>query len=356
MRDLPAGGGDIPLDRGGRAPPIGGRSTAQARTNRPRMTYDAHKIERLYRQLYRIRRVEEEIIRIYPSDKIKSPVHLSIGQEAVAVGVCDNLRPGDILYGTYRGHAIYLAKGGSLDRMMAELYGKADGLAAGKAGSMHLGDVGAGMIGTSAVVGTTLPLALGHAFALRQRRSEAAAGPIVCAFFGEGAMDEGVFHETANFASLRKLPIIFVCENNHYAIYSHVESRMPEVNIVERAEAYRIPARHIPAGDIFAIHDAAREAVDAVRAGGGPRFLECETFRWRDHVGPGEDVHLGYRTADSLKPWMDNDQNARLAGMLGDAARAAIQAEVDAEIARAIAFAEQSPFPAAETMYANVYR
>jgi TPP-dependent pyruvate/acetoin dehydrogenase alpha subunit len=316
------------------------------------MTQDLKKIERLYRQLYRIRRAEEEIVRIYPSDKIKSPVHLSIGQEAVAVGVCDHLRPTDILYGTYRGHAIYLAKGGSLDRMMAELFGKQDGLAAGKAGSMHLGDIGAGMIGTSAIVGTTLPLALGHAFALRQQKRD----DIVCVFFGEGAMDEGVFHETANFASLKKLPVLFVCENNHYAIYSHVSSRMPVVNLVERAEAYRIPARRIAGGDIFEIGDAAREAIAAVRAGGGPRFLECETFRWRDHVGPGEDLHIGYRTADSLKPWVDNDQNARLAAMLGEARCRTIQGEVDAEIARAMDLAERSPFPEPETMYANVYK
>ncbi len=316
------------------------------------MTHDLATVERLYRQLRRIRRVEEEIIRVYPTDKIKSPVHLSIGQEAVAVGVCDHLRPSDILYGTYRGHAIYLAKGGDLGRMMAELYGKQDGLAAGKAGSMHLGDVGAGMIGTSAIVGTTLPLSLGHAFALKQRRSDA----IVCVFFGEGAMDEGVFHETANFAALKKLPILFVCENNHYAIYSHVKDRMPVVNLCERAEAYRIPARRIAGGDIFAIHAAAAEAVAAVRAGGGPRFLECETHRWRDHVGPGEDLHIGYRTAAELKPWIESDQNARLAGLLGAAARKRVEAEVEAELARATAFAEKSPFPAAETMYAHVYK
>ncbi|MFO0985782.1 MAG: thiamine pyrophosphate-dependent dehydrogenase E1 component subunit alpha [Alphaproteobacteria bacterium] len=316
------------------------------------MTHDPATIERLYRRLRRIRRVEEEIVRIYPTDKIKSPVHLSIGQEAVAVGVCDNLGPADILYGTYRGHAIYLAKGGNLDRMMAELYGKQDGLAAGKAGSMHLGDVAAGMIGTSAIVGTTLPLSLGHAFALKRRGSTA----IVCVFFGEGAMDEGVFHETANFAALKKLPILFVCENNRYAIYSHVKDRMPEVNLCERAEAYRIPARRIAGGDIFAIRAAAAEAVAAVRAGGGPRFLECETQRWRDHVGPGEDFHIGYRTAADLAPWIAGDQNARLAGLLGAAVRERIDAEVEAEIARAMDFAEKSPFPAAHTMYAHVYK
>ncbi len=316
------------------------------------MTQDLETIERLYRQLHRIRRVEEEIIRVYPTDKIKSPVHLSIGQEAVAVGVCDHLRPSDILYGTYRGHAIYLAKGGDLDRMMAELYGKDDGLAGGKAGSMHLGDVGAGMIGTSAIVGTTLPLSLGHAFALKQRKSNS----IVCVFFGEGAMDEGVFHETANFAALKNLPILFVCENNHYAIYSHVKDRMPAVNLCERAEAYRIPARRIAGGDIFEIHEAAAEAIAAVRAGGGPRFLECETHRWRDHVGPGDDLHIGYRTAASLKVWMDNDQNARLGALLGEAAKNRIDGEVEAELERAIAFAEKSPFPAAEAMYAHVFK
>jgi TPP-dependent pyruvate/acetoin dehydrogenase alpha subunit len=316
------------------------------------MTQDVETIERLYRQLHRIRRVEEEIVRIYPTDKIKSPVHLSIGQEAVAVGVCDHLRPSDILYGTYRGHAIYLAKGGNLDRMMAELYGKQDGLAAGKAGSMHLGDVGAGMIGTSAIVGTTLPLALGHAFALKRKTSDS----IVCVFFGEGAMDEGVFHETANFAALKKLPVLFVCENNHYAIYSHVKDRMPAVNICERAGAYRIPARRIAGGDIFAIHAAAAEAIAAVRGGGGPRFLECETHRWRDHVGPGEDLHIGYRSAESLKVWIDGDQNVRLAALLGESARRRIEAEVEAEIARAHHFAETSPFPAAETMYTHVFK
>lgn len=316
------------------------------------MTQDLETIERLYRQLRRIRRVEEEIVRVYPTDKIKSPVHLSIGQEAVAVGVCDNLRPADILYGTYRGHAIYLAKGGDLDRMMAELYGKRDGLAAGKAGSMHLGDVDAGMIGTSAIVGTTLPLALGHAFALKWRKSEA----IVCVFFGEGAMDEGVFHETANFAALKTLPILFVCENNHYAIYSHVKDRMPAVNLCERAQAYRIPARHVAGGDIFAIRAAAAEAVAAVRAGTGPRFLECETQRWRDHVGPGDDLHIGYRSAADMKPWIDGDQNARLAALLGEEARARIEAEVEAEIARAMELAEESPFPAAATMYDHVYK
>ena len=165
--------------------------------------------ERLYKALYRIRRVEEEIARVYPSDRIKSPVHLSIGQEAVSVGVCEALRPQDIVFGTYRGHALYLAKGGALKPMLAELYGKATGCARGKGGSMHLISLEAGMMGASAVVGTTIANAVGYAYALRLQRQEA----IVASFFGDGATEEGVFGESLNFAALKRLPILFVCEN-----------------------------------------------------------------------------------------------------------------------------------------------
>ncbi|MBY0512547.1 MAG: thiamine pyrophosphate-dependent dehydrogenase E1 component subunit alpha, partial [Gemmataceae bacterium] len=158
---------------------------------------------RLYRSLYRIRRLEEEVARAYPTDKIKSPVHLSIGQEAVSVGVCDALRPQDVVFGTYRGHALYLAKGGDMRAMVAELYGKATGCARGKGGSMHLIDPEAGVMGTSAVVGTTIANAAGYAYALKTRRSDAA----VISFFGDGATEEGVFSETLNFAALKRLPV-----------------------------------------------------------------------------------------------------------------------------------------------------
>ena len=163
-------------------------------------------LPKLYRSLYRIRRVEEEIARIYPTDRIKSPVHLSIGQEAVSVGVCESLRADDIVYGTYRGHALYLAKGGSMRAMVAELYGKANGCARGKGGSMHLIAADKGVMGMSAVVGTTVANAVGHAYALRYRKSDA----IVASFFGDGATEEGVFAESLNFAVLKKLPVLFV--------------------------------------------------------------------------------------------------------------------------------------------------
>lgn len=172
-------------------------------------------LEAVYRSLYLVRHVEEEIARVYPTDKIKSPVHLSIGQEAVSVAVCQALRFDDMVFGTYPGHALYLAKGGDLKRMIAELYGKATGCAKGKGGPMHLVDIPHGVMGMSAVVGTTIPHAVGYAYALKLQRSDR----IVASFFGDGTTEEGVFYEALNFAALRQLPILFICENNGYAIH-----------------------------------------------------------------------------------------------------------------------------------------
>src|SRR5918997_5171096 len=183
---------------------------------------------RIFKSLYRIRRVEEEIARIYPTDKIKSPVHLSIGQEWIAVGVCEALRPGDIVFGSYRSHAYYLAKGGDLKKMFAELYGKATGCAKGKGGSMHLVDVAHGVMGASAVVGTTIPNALGYAYALKlQKRKN-----VVVSFFGDGATEEGGFHESMNLAAVLGLPVLFVCENNLFSSHLHIQLRQPKDSVV----------------------------------------------------------------------------------------------------------------------------
>lgn len=308
--------------------------------------------ETLFRSLYLIRRTEEEIVRLYPTDKIKSPIHLSIGQEAVSVGVCAALRPSDVVFGTYRGHALYLAKGGDLRAMIAELYGKADGAARGKAGSMHLIDRTAGMMGTSAVVGTTIPQAVGYALAMKMQGRDV----VVAVFFGDGATDEGVFHESMNFAALKKLPVLFICENNGYAIYSPVADRMPEANFCERAESYRIPATRIESGETLEIHAAARRALADIRDGSGPRFIECLTCRWRDHVGPDEDRVWDYRPDAELDDWIARDEVRRMGERLPDAWRRKIEQEVEAEIAAAIDFAERSPFPADDELYTHVYR
>jgi TPP-dependent pyruvate/acetoin dehydrogenase alpha subunit len=309
--------------------------------------------ERLYRSLYRIRRVEEEVARVYPSDMIKSPVHLSIGQEAVSVGVCEALAPVDVAFGTYRGHALYLAKGGDLKQMVAELYGKQTGCTGGKGGSMHLIDTRAGVMGTSAVVGTTIANAVGYAYACRLRRD----GRVVASFFGDGATEEGVFHESLNFAVLKNLPIVFVCENNSYAIHTHQSRRQARPDITARVAAYGLPAKRIESNDIFAIHARASAAVESIRAGrSGPWFLECMTYRWREHVGPGEDFHLGFRSRDDLAPRLAGDPVRSLGEQLLPLARQRVEQEVEAEIREAFEFAEKSPFPQEHQLWTHVYK
>jgi TPP-dependent pyruvate/acetoin dehydrogenase alpha subunit len=265
--------------------------------------FGAADIERIYRSLRLIRRVEEEIIRVYPTDCIKSPVHLSIGQEAVSVGICDALRPDDVIAPTYRGHAAYLAKGGSLNGMMAELYGKSTGVAGGKGGSMHLVDMGRNVLGASAVVGTTIPVAVGYAFALKSMNTDR----VVAAFFGDGATEEGVFAESLNFAALRKLPILFVCENNSYAIHTPVNRRWASDRLCERVETYDIPAYRCDDGDVLALRSLALGAVRRLRGGIGPIFIECRTYRWCEHVGPHSDFDAGYRSSAEMEPWLKND-------------------------------------------------
>lgn len=314
---------------------------------------DIHHHQRLYKSLYRIRRVEEEIARIYSTDKIKSPVHLSIGQESISVGVCDVIRREDIVFGTYRGHALYLAKGGNLRRMMAELYGKKTGCARGKAGSMHLVDMECGMMGTSAIVATTIPQAVGYALALKMRKEPR----VVVCFFGDGATEEGVYHESMNFAGLKRLPILFVCEHNLYAIHAHVKDRMGGEGLCRRAETHGVTATRIADGDIFQIRETASQAVEAMRSGGsGPHFLECMTYRWKEHVGPGDDWLMGYRSEQEFIPWKEKDQVARLAKLLDDVTRKRIEADVDAEITDAMNFAEASEFPGEEELYDYVFQ
>ncbi len=307
-------------------------------------------IERLYRSMLLIRRTEERIAEIYASDKIKSPVHLSIGQEAVSVGVCEALRDDDIAAGTYRGHALYLAKGADLNAMMAELFGKSDGCAAGKGGSMHLIDVSHNVLGCSAVVATNIPVAVG--FALKLKR--AGGDGVVACFFGDGATEEGAFYESLNFASLHKLPILFICENNHLAIYTPLEKRWASKNIAGRVEGFGIAAHKTEKLDIFKVRELAMASVARIRAGGGPEFIECHTNRWRDHVGPDSDLDSDYRI-DDREILCEDDQLDRLAAMLPAAERAAIDSAVAAEIDAAIDFAEQSPFPAVEELHADVF-
>lgn len=308
--------------------------------------------EQLYRALRRIRRLEEEIAGVYPTDRIKSPVHLSIGQEAVSVGVCAALEPEDVVFGTYRSHALYLAKGGDMKQMVAELYGKATGCSGGKGGSMHLIAPEVGMMGTSAIVGTTIANAVGFAYALQYRQSRA----LVACFFGDGATEEGVFAESLNFAALKRLPILFVCENNRYAIHTHQERRQAALDICARAEAQGVAAERIEDNDIFRIRDRAGAVLPEIRTGAGPYFLEVMTYRWQAHVGPESDFHLGYRSRDEAQPWIDADPEGRLADQVSPEIRTKIDREIDVEIASAFAYAETNPWPADSELLADVFK
>jgi TPP-dependent pyruvate/acetoin dehydrogenase alpha subunit len=309
--------------------------------------------ESLYKTLYRVRRVEEEIARIYPTDKLKSPVHLSIGQEAVAAAMCAPLLHEDVVFATYRGHAAYLAKGGDLKAMLAEMFGKGTGCTKGKGGSMHLIDAAAGVMGASAVVGTTIANAVGYAYSVKLRRQKR----VVMSFFGDGATEEGVFAESLNFAVLKKLPVVFVCENNGYAIHTHQTRRQGRADICARAVAAGIPSELIVANDVLKMHERATATVQALREGtaSGPFFFECQTYRWKEHVGPNEDFKLGYRTQQDAAPWIDDDQVRRVASLVPARSRGAIEAAVEAEIAEAVAFAEASEFPDISELMTDVF-
>jgi TPP-dependent pyruvate/acetoin dehydrogenase alpha subunit len=309
--------------------------------------------EPLYRTLFRIRRVEEEIARIYPSDKLKSPVHLSIGQEAVAAAMCSPLTREDTVFCTYRSHAAYLAKGGDLKQMLAEMYGKATGCTKGKGGGMHLIDPEAGVMGASAVVGTTIANAVGYAYSVKLRRQNT----VVMSFFGDGGTEEGVFAESLNFAVLKKLPIVFVCENNGFAIHTHQSKRQGLPDICGRAKAAGVTSELITDNDILKMHERATATVDALRGGtaSGPFFFECQTYRWKEHVGPNEDFKLGFRTKAEAQPWIDNDQVKRLAALLSAGKRKKIESQVEAEIQDAVAFADESPFPDLSELTTDVF-
>lgn len=308
-------------------------------------------IARLYESLRLIRRVEEAIADVYPTDRIKSPIHLSIGQEAVSVGVIDTLSPADIVAASYRCHAAYLAKGGDLKAMIAELFGKAAGVAGGKGGSMHLIAPEVNMLGASAVVATQIPLAVGAALTQKMKGT----GAIVAVFLGDGATEEGVFHESLNFAALKCLPVLFVCENNGYSIHTPLGARWATDRLAERVATYGLPVARITSGDVFAIRDQAARFVAGIRDGRGPAFMEVQTYRWKEHVGPNADFDAGYRPESEARPWIDNDQLPRLGALIGAEDRADIDARVETAIAEAFAFAENAPPPPPEDLLAHVH-
>jgi pyruvate dehydrogenase E1 component alpha subunit len=312
-------------------------------------------VARLYKKMSLIRRFELRLAEIYHTDAVKSPVHLSVGQEAIAAAICDPLEKDDIVSNTYRCHATYIAKGGDLNEMMAELYGKLTGCAGGRAGSMHLIDMKNGIMGASAVVGTTIPVATGYALAMQAEAAKTKRQRVTVSVFGDGATEEGCFYESINFAALRKLPILYVCENNRLAIHTPIEKRWATERLCERVATYGIETHKLNDDDVFAMRDTVAKAVAKIREQSGPIFIECSTYRWLEHVGPLDDHKDNYRDLNEYRRWKERDQITRLAAMLDADTVSRLDNEITAEIHAAEEFAENSPYPGIEELHKHVY-
>lgn len=298
--------------------------------------------------MLRIRMVEEKIAELYPEQEIRCPTHLCIGQEAVAVGVCASLSRNDYVLSGHRSHGHYLAKGGDLKAMMAELYGKVTGCSRGKGGSMHLVDLSVGFLGATPIVGSTIPIAVGAAFGSVMRGEQR----VSVVFFGDAAVEGGVFHESINFAVLKKLPVIFVCENNLYSVYSPLSVRQPEGReIFCLAKGYGVDSFQGDGNDVIKVYTLAQKAIRKARRGDGPTFLEFKTYRWREHCGPYYDNDLGYRTESEFQKWKQRCPIERLRerllrdSILCNQDIEHMKHKLEAEIEEAVVFAKESPFP-----------
>lgn len=307
---------------------------------------------KLYRDMVRIRTVEERIAERYGEQQMRCPVHLSIGQEAIAAGVSAALEPRDYVLSTHRAHAHYLGKGGDMRRFIAELYGRATGCCGGHGGSMHLIDLSVNMLGATPIVGNIVPVATGVAFATWLDGRD----DVTVVYLGDGATEEGTFAESINFAALKSLPILYVVENNFFSVYSPLSVRQPAArDVVALAASHGIAGARGDGNDVEQVHRLAETAVAHARSGAGPYVLELETYRWREHCGPAYDNHLGYRTIAEFEDWRGRDPvvqtERRLfeAGALDAQRKAAIVRELEAEADDAFAFALASPFPDGST-------
>jgi len=318
------------------------------------MYLDSTLVKELYRKMLLVRRFEEKCVELYSSEKIRGFLHLYIGEEAVAVGVMHALTPDDAVLATYREHGHALARGVSAESIMAEMYGKAQGCSGGRGGSMHLFDAATRFYGGSAIVGASLPLAVGMALADKMRKRDRVT---VC-LFGDGAVAEGEFHESLNLAALWKLPVLFVCENNRYAMGTALELTESETNIAEKAASYRIASHQVDGMDVVEVAEAAEKAAAAIRAGNGPVFLECLTYRFRAHSM--FDAEL-YRDKSEVEGWKKRDplltfkNNLEAMGHWADIDPDALESEVAAVIDEAVRFAENGTFEPIENLERFVY-
>jgi 2-oxoisovalerate dehydrogenase E1 component len=320
---------------------------------RPRL--DKAELLALFRTMVEIRRLEEGLARAHQNGLVHGACHTYVGQEAIAAGVCAHLRPSDVVFSTHRGHGHAVAKGVPAQEIAAELFGRVTGCSQGRGGSMHLFKPEVGMLGTSGIVGPCILLAAGAGYSFRLRCTD----DVAVAFFGDGAASNGAFHEGINMATVWDLPVLFVCENNLYAteVPFDTVSRIPDV--AAKAAAYGLPGVIVDGNDVLAVYTAAGEAVRRARAGGGPTLLECKTYRTRPHSEGMRDT--GYRTAEEVRAWKERCPIKRFRAQLLEAAIASsaeleqTEREIDALVASALRFAEDSPWPDPATVTRHVY-
>jgi pyruvate dehydrogenase E1 component alpha subunit len=315
---------------------------------------EKEKLAEMYRRMLEIRCFEEKVFELYGQNLVPGTIHLYAGEEAVAVGVCSALRKDDYITSTHRGHGHCIAKGAELKRTMAEILGKETGYCRGKGGSMHIADFSIGMLGATAVVGAGLPIAVGAGLSAKLRKTD----QVVACFFGEGASNQGTFHESINMASAWSLPVIFVCENNLYAMGTCQSRVMKIENIADRAPAYGIPGVAVDGNDVLEVFDASQKAVGRARNGAGPTLIECKTYRHKGHsrVDPAK-----YRPKEEVERWLAKDPIKRFKAALMQQKSLSqeeiqkIEKDVYVEIEEAAKFAMESPYPAPEEALEDVY-
>ncbi len=323
----------------------------------PDEKYEADFLIGLYRGMLRIRMIQEAIESRYHEDEMKTPIHLVIGQEATSVGVCAALRDTDLVYSSHRTQGNYLAKGGSLKGMLSELYCRANGCVGSRGGSMHLLDKSVGYAGSSALVAGSVPIATGSAFAAQYLKKD----QVNVVFFGDAATEEGALWEALNFAALKSLPVIYVCENNFYSVCSSLEVRQPRVDIYKKAESFGLNSVRIDGTKVLDVFEATREAVDRARSGGGPSFIESVAYRWRGHGGAGDDSASGYRDIKEAQAWQEFCpitglyRNLVQQNLIDEPRQTAITENICEEILEAFEHAINSPNPEEKDLSTHVY-
>ncbi|MEN6535748.1 MAG: thiamine pyrophosphate-dependent dehydrogenase E1 component subunit alpha [Bryobacteraceae bacterium] len=311
----------------------------------------------MYRKMRLIRRFEERVVQVVNANEVAGTTHEYIGEEAVAVGICSALRNDDVITSTHRGHGHIIAKGGEPRRMMAELFGRVTGYNRGKGGSMHIADLGLGIYGANGMVAGGVPIAAGAAFASRIRKS----GVVTAAFFGDGAVNQGVLHETMNIAGIWQLPMIFVCENNQYAVSTPASYSTAGPGIAARAAAYGFPGEVVDGMDVLAVYEAAERACKRARAGEGPSLLECRCYRFHGHFTAEKALQLKYRTEEEIEFWKSRDPIPAWASLLEKEhillpeEREGIDRSIEEMLEEAVEFARTSPWPSTEEAFDHMY-